>query len=135
MSHISRLRFHRGTGRSTETRDSRYRRLVEDQDPRLLLNRLFLSGVIISEPRGHNGAYGTPALLLMVAFPVPGASATVDEVEVTHCEVEIPDHVARDCRGDLRAGESIFLTGQLRGEGSVVATEIHPGSVAPPREA
>lgn len=133
MSLIARLRQSRR--RRPATANARHRRLLQAQDPRLLLNRLFLSGVLVSEPQSHDGADGEPATFLVVAFPAPGTSITCDQVELTNCEVEVPTHVARRCHSDLRAGESIFLTGQLRGEGSVVATEIHSGSVAPPEEA
>jgi hypothetical protein len=64
---------------------------------------------------------------LLVAFPAPDAKDTLERTETASCEIEVPLDVAGRCGTQLRAGESIFVTGQLSGGGGVIATEIHSG--------
>jgi Single-strand binding protein family len=96
-------------------------------DPRLLLNRLFLSGILAEDPRHDKGRDGNPVTLLLVAFPAPDTSDTYEHSETASCEIEVPERVAERNAMQLRAGGSIFITGQLSGGGGVIATEIHSG--------
>ncbi len=100
---------------------------LQGQDPRLVLNRLFLSGVLVADPQSDQGRDGEPVTLLLVAFPAPDARNTEERLEVASCEVEVPEHVAGHQTAGLRAGGSVFITGQLNGGGGVIATEIHAG--------
>jgi Single-strand binding protein family len=95
-------------------------------DPRLVLNRLFLSGVLAAEPQRDVGRDGDSVTLLLVAFPAPDKRIQ-ERPETASCEIEVPARVAERHRGDLHAGDSIFITGQLSGGGGVIATEIHSG--------
>ena len=100
---------------------------LRGQDPRLALNRLFLSGVLAADPVRERGRDGDPVTLLLLAFPAPDARDTQERSETASCEVEVPEHVAEKHGGKLRAGESVFVTGQLSGGGGVIATELHSG--------
>ncbi len=100
---------------------------LRGQDPRLVLNRLFLSGILAAEPQKDTGRDGGPVTLLLVAFPAPDARDTRERLETASCEIEVPDQVADRYGKTLRAGGSIFITGQLSGGGGVIATEIHSG--------
>ncbi len=102
------------------------------QNPELALNRLFLSGILAAEPVQDEGRDGSPVTLLLVAFPAPDARDGQERPETASCEVEVPDDVVRRHGKELRAGGSIFVTGQLSGGGGVIATEIHSG--LPPEE-
>jgi single-stranded DNA-binding protein len=97
-----------------------------------VLNRLFLSGIVVADPQRDEGRDGNPVTLLLVAFPAPDSRDTVEGVETASCEVEVPEHVVAHHPKELRAGVSVFITGQLSGGGGVVATEIHSG---PPADA
>lgn len=92
-----------------------------------MLNRLFLSGILAADPQKDEGRDGNPVTLLLVAFPAPDARDTQERAETASCEVEVPDHVAEKHGRRLRAGDSIFITGQLSGGGGVIATEVHSG--------
>jgi len=100
---------------------------LQDQDPRLALNRLFLSGILAADPQPDQGRDGRPVTLLLVAFPAPDSSDTTATPETASCEIEVPEQVSRHHGEELRAGEAIFVTGQLSGGGGVIATEIHSG--------
>jgi Single-strand binding protein family len=100
---------------------------LQGQDPRLVLNRLFLSGVLAADPQRDEGRDGEPVTLLLVAFPAPDARDSSERVETASCEVEVPHPVAERYGRELRAGDAIFVTGQLSGGGGVVATEVHSG--------
>lgn len=97
------------------------------QDPRLAINRLFLSGVLAADPQRDRGREGDPVTLLLLAFPAPDARDTEERAETASCEVEVPSRVSEKHGKRLRAGESVFVTGQLSGGGGVIATEIHTG--------
>ena len=99
---------------------------LQGQDSRLDLNRLFLSGVLIAEPVKEKGRDGSPVTVLLVAFRDPKASGTEEQSTTTSREVEVPADVAKK-HGQLKAGESIFITGQLSGDGGVIASEVHSG--------
>jgi hypothetical protein len=101
---------------------------LQSQDPRLVLNRLFLSGVLVADPQRDEGRDGEPVTLLLVAFPAPDAKETEQRLETASCEVEVPASVAGRYGKKLQAGDSIFITGRLSGGGGVIATEIHSGS-------
>lgn len=103
---------------------------LQDQDPRLVLNRLFLSGVLAADPLQDEGRDGEPVALLLIAFPAPEARDG-ERPETASCEVEVPASLAERHSRKLRAGDSIFITGQLSGGGGVLALEIHSGP--PPR--
>jgi len=102
------------------------------QEPQRGLNRLHLSGVLAADPQRDRGRDGEPVALLLVAFPAPDDSGGGERPETASCEVEVPDQVAEVHSEELRAGRSIFITGQLSGGGGVIATEIHSG---PPPDA
>ena len=105
----------------------------QGQDSRLVLNRLFLSGVLVDDPKKDVGRDGEPVTLLLIAFPAPDAKDTTERAETASCEVEVPTSVAERHSEKLRARDSIFITGQLSGGGGVIATEIHSGP--PPDQA
>lgn len=100
---------------------------LQGHDPRLLLNRLFLSGVLAADPQVDKGRDGETVTLLLVAFPAPDPSDAGRALETASCEVEVPARVSVRQARELRAGGPIFITGQLNGGGGVVATEIHTG--------
>jgi hypothetical protein len=100
---------------------------LQGQDPRLDVNRLFLSGILVADPQRDEGRDGAPITLLLVAFPAPDTPETRERPEAASCEVEVPEHVAEHRRGELRAGVAILITGQLSGGGGVIATEIRSG--------
>ncbi len=102
-------------------------RARQGPDPRLGLNRAFLSGVLADDPRRDRDRNGDPVLLLMVAFPAPDTRESRPGVEPALQEIEVPEQVAGRHRGELRLGESIFVTGPLSGGGGIIATEIHSG--------
>ena len=102
------------------------------QDPRLVLNRLFLSGILAADPLQDEGRDGDPVTLLLIAFPAPDAREAAERVETASCEVEVPAPVAARHGGKLRACDAVFVTGQLSGGGGVIATQIHSGP--PPDE-
>jgi primosomal replication protein N len=99
----------------------------QGHDPRLISNRLFLSGVLVADPQGDVDRSGAPITLLLVAFPAPDTSASQERPETASCEIEVPAPVAGQCGEKLRAGCSVSVTGQLSGGGGVIATEIHTG--------
>lgn len=98
-----------------------------DQDSRLAMNCVYLSGVLAADPQADRGRDGNPVVLLLLAFPAPDTPNTVEGVETASCEVEVPAAVARRCAVKLRAGQPILLTGQLTGGGGVMATEVLTG--------
>lgn len=100
---------------------------LHGQDSRLLLNRLFLSGVLAAEPQVDEGRDGKPVTLLLIAFPAPDPRDTAGRPETASCEVEVPEQVSAHNPSELRAGAAIFITGQLSGGGGVIATEVHSG--------
>lgn len=100
---------------------------LQGTDSRLVLNRLFLSGVLAGDPQQDDGRDGEPVTLLLIVFPAPDARDSEERLETASCEVEVPDSVAGRCGRKLRAGDSIFITGQLSGGGGVIAAEIHSG--------
>jgi hypothetical protein len=106
---------------------------LQDLDSRLLLNRLFLSGVLIADPLEDEGRDGRAVTLLLVAFPAPDMADTIRAPETASCEVEVPVEVIGRHAKRLRAGASIFIAGQLNGGGGVIATEIHSGPPRPKR--
>jgi single-stranded DNA-binding protein len=93
---------------------------------------VYLSGVLAADPQRDQGRDGEPVALLLVAFPAPDDSASAERPETASCEVEVPERVAEVHSEELRAGGSIFITGQLSGGGGVIASEIHSG---PPPDA
>ena len=113
----------RGHSPFTETASAR-----QGQDSRLALNRLYLSGVLASDPQRDKGRDGEPVALLLVAFRAPDDSENAERVETASCEAEVPAEVSRKHDGPLRAGDLIFLTGQLSGGGGVIATELRLGT-------
>jgi Single-strand binding protein family len=100
---------------------------LRGEDSRLVLNRLFLSGILAADSHEDEGRDGQPVTLLLIAFPAPDAKNTEERVETASCEIEVPGSLADRHGEKLRAGNSIFITGQLSGGGGVVATEIHAG--------
>jgi Single-strand binding protein family len=95
-------------------------------------NRLFLSGILAADPQRDRGRDGEPVALLLVAFPAPDDSQSAERRETASCEVEVPTRVVELHSEELRAGRSVFITGQLTGGGGVIATEIQTGP--PPGE-
>jgi hypothetical protein len=104
----------------------------QGQDPRLQLNRLFLSGVLAADPQRDEGRDGEPVTLLLVAFPAPDSADTRERAEIASCEIEVPAGVADRHGEELRAGDAVFITGQLSGGGGVIATELHLGPAPGP---
>jgi hypothetical protein len=101
--------------------------VLQGHDPRLDVNRLFLSGVLAADPLGDVGRDGEPVTLLLVAFPAPDTPETRECPEAASCEVEVPEQAAGRKASELRAGATVLVTGQLSGGGGVIATEIHSG--------
>jgi hypothetical protein len=102
--------------------------VLQDLDSRLLLNRLFLSGVLIADPLRDEGRDGKTVTLLLVAFPAPDTTDTARAPEIASCEIEVPEEVAGSHTKAMRAGRSIFITGQVNGGGGIVAIEVHQDS-------
>jgi hypothetical protein len=100
---------------------------LRDQDPRLVLNSLFLSGILVADPQEDEGRNGERMTLLLVAFPAPDPRDTTERPETASCEVEVPEQVSRRHSKKLQAGASVFITGQLSGGGGVIATDLHSG--------
>jgi hypothetical protein len=95
------------------------------QDERLVINRLLLSGILVAEPAEEKGCDGMPITLLLIVFADPESGEAGGRLM---CEIEVPDDVAGQYGKKLRAGDSVFITGQLSGSGGgIVATEILPG--------
>ena len=91
-----------------------------------MVNDLVLTGILAADPATDEGRDGEPVTLLLVAFPAPD-SKDLREPEAACCEVEVPGHVADLAGHELRAGESIHVTGHLSGGGGVIASEVRPG--------
>lgn len=100
---------------------------LQGQDLERGVNRVHLSGVLAADPLRDMGRDGEPVALLLLAFPAPDDCETAERPETASCELEVPEHVAEVHSEKLRAGASIFITGQLSGGGGVIATEIHSG--------
>lgn len=98
-----------------------------DQDPRLELNRVFLSGVLADDPQVDIGRDGEALMLLMIAFPAPDSRDTQRPPETAISEIEVPAEVLERHGRKPRVGETIFVTAQLSGGGGVLATELHSG--------
>jgi single-stranded DNA-binding protein len=98
---------------------------LQGQDPRLSLNRLYLSGVLVADPQRDKGRDGEPVALLLLAFRAPDDSENAERPETASCEIEVPEDLAEVHSEELRAGGSILIVGQLNGGGGVIATEIH----------
>jgi hypothetical protein len=86
-----------------------------------VVNRAVLSGVISAEPQRDMSCDGDPITVLLVAFTAPD--------EKTHwsvgcCEVEVLDEIADPHREELRAGESVLVSGQRTGTGGLWATSL-----------
>jgi len=109
-------------------------RALEVAQTELGLNSVFLSGVLIAEPQEDKDRRGEPVTLLLVAFLVeeqPGEGE-----EMASCEVEVPDAVAAEAGGELRAGAAVVVTGILNGGGGVWASLLRSGPTpGEPREA
>jgi hypothetical protein len=100
---------------------------LQGQDSRFVLNRLFLSGILVADPLRDRDRNGDPTTCLMIAFRAPDARDTQELAETAYCEVEASDPVSEKHGKKLRAGNAVFITGQLNGGGGVIATEIHSG--------
>jgi Single-strand binding protein family len=98
------------------------------------LNRVYLSGVLAADPQRDKGRDGEPVFLLLIAFPAPDPLETTPRAETAICEVEIPAPLAEEHRTELRAGESILITGCLTGGGGVLVSELHSGPAPDPSE-
>jgi hypothetical protein len=81
----------------------------------------------VADPQRDKGRDGEPVLLLLIAFPAPDPLETTPRAETAICEVEVPAPLAEEHRTELRAGESIFITGRLTGGGGIRASEVHSG--------
>lgn len=97
---------------------------LQDHDSRLLLNRLFLSGVLIADPQRDKDRNGDPTTCLTIAFPAPDAK---EPSETALCEIEVPDPVSEQHGKGPQAGDVVFITGQMSGGGGVIATAVHSG--------
>lgn len=106
--------------------------VLQGQDPRLGVNRVFLSGVVAAAPQKDVGRDGEPVTLLLVAFPAPDTPDTREHPEAASCEIEVPEKAPGCPATELRAGVPILITGQLTGGGGVLAREIHPGPAPEP---
>lgn len=131
MSPLPRLR-QACRGDRREPADAAPAGALQGHDPRLALNRLFLSGVLVADPQEDEGRDGEALTLLLIAFPAPDARDSEQRLETASCEVEVPGSVAERYAKGLQVGDSIFITAQLSGGGGVLATEIHSGP--PPEE-
>ena len=97
---------------------------LRGQDPALGVNCLFLAGVLATDPLEDQDREGKPITLLLIVFPAPDSKDTADHLETASCEVEVPDPVVQRYSQKLRAGVSIFITGQLSGGGGILAREL-----------
>jgi hypothetical protein len=64
---------------------------------------------------------GDPVTVLLVAFDAPDERFRRGSA---CCEVEVPDELADQQRGQLRAGKRLVVLGQLTGAGGLWATTI-----------
>lgn len=90
-------------------------------DPNEVANVALLSGTIVEEPLRDESRDGAPITVLLVSFDAP------DEVEgqaLAVCEVEVPDEIADEQRGQLRPGGRLVVLGQLTGAGGLWASAI-----------
>jgi hypothetical protein len=90
-------------------------------DPDEEANVALLSGVIIEDPVQDKSRDGEPVTVLLVAFDAPDEKA---RRATACCEVEVPDDIADQQRGQLRAGRRLVVLGQLTGAGGLWATAI-----------
>lgn len=91
------------------------------------MNTVYLSGVLAADTQLDKGRDGEPVTLLLIAFAAPDPLDTDERPAMASQEVEVPRRVVAKHRGELRAGESIFIAGQLNGGGGILATEVHTG--------
>jgi hypothetical protein len=100
---------------------------LQDEDSRLLLNRLFLSGILAEKPSEGEDRGGEPVTFLLIAFFAPDRKDTEERPAVASCEIEVPEQVMKKHGGKLEVGDAVFITGQLSGGAGVIATELHSG--------
>jgi hypothetical protein len=90
-------------------------------DPNEEANVALLSGTIVEEPLRDRSRDGGPITVLLVSFDAP------DDIEgqaLAVCEVEVPDEIADEQRGQLRVGGRLAVVGQLTGAGGLWASAI-----------
>lgn len=98
-----------------------------DQEMRLEINRLFLTGILLADPQDGEGPEGEPVSVLLMAFPAPNPDGTAEQIEIATCEVEVSERVIESHVEKLQAGSSVAITGQIRDGGGVIATVLHSG--------
>lgn len=95
------------------------------QDELLAVNRLFLSGVLAADPVEDKDLDGNPVTLLLIVFTAPDSGKTRG---LLMREIEVPEGVTRRHGKTLRAGDWVYVSGQLNGgDSGIVATEIRQG--------
>jgi hypothetical protein len=90
-------------------------------DPDEEANVALLSGTIVEEPVRDKSRGGDPVTVVLVSFDAPDEQSRRGSA---CCEVEVPDEIADQQRGQLRAGRRLVVLGRLTGAGGLWATTI-----------
>ena len=90
-------------------------------DPDEEANMALLSGTIVEEPLRDKSRDGDPVTVLLVSFDAPDERSRRGSACL---EIEVPDELADQQRGQLRAGRRLVVLGRLTGAGGLWATTI-----------
>jgi hypothetical protein len=90
-------------------------------DPNEETNVALLSGTIVEEPLRDRSRDGDSVTVLLMSFDAPDEKV---RRALAVCEVEVPDEIADEQRGQLQVGRRLVVLGQLTGAGGLWATAI-----------
>lgn len=90
-------------------------------DPDEEANVALLSGTIVEEPLRDKSRDGDPVTVLLVSFEAPDEKA---RRALAVSDVEVPDEIADQHRGQLQVGNRLVVLGRLTGAGGLWATAI-----------
>lgn len=97
------------------------------------LNHVYITGVVLEEPRRDMGRRGERVQVLLIAFAAPQATDDLEDWRAAGSEeIEVALDVAERCEGELKPGAPVLVTGHLAGGGGVVARQIWVGPEPPP---